>query len=516
MQSLLLAVCSLKDNMNKKLVFNTLGALLCLFAVLMLEPTSVAIYFDYIHKTSHTWAFALMLLSTMGFGTLLRKTCIPTKEKVSILDGFAIVTLSWVFAALFGCLPYLLLNAVGGEETTFGFRLASAYFETMSGFTTTGSSVFTVIENKPPALLFWRAMTQWLGGMGIVVFAVAVMPVLGKGSYRLFASEAPGPTAERIRPHIADTAIILWGIYLALTIIEVILLMLGGMSLFEGVTYSFTTMATGGFAVHNASMSYTNSAYLHYIITIFMFLAGTNFIFHYFAIKYRFRDIWRSAEFRGYIGIVATSILLCTFWLLYCGTFDSIEKAFRYSAFNVVSMQTTTGFGLGDFDLWPNATRFGLLLLMFIGGCAGSTGGGFKVVRIVMLYQHIKGELVKMIHPRVVHPIKLDGNVIEPRVLTGTLAFLAIGIITFALGTLALTVMLEGNGQSLNDSLITSSTAVIATLNNIGPGLDAVGATKNFATMPSCAKWLLSFLMLFGRLEFFGVLLCLSPRAWRS
>ena len=414
-------------------------------------------------------------------------------------EGFAIVTFGWTFFALFGALPFVFSGAIPSY--------LNAFFETMSGFTTTGSTILTDIEAMPPSLLLWRSLTQWLGGMGIIVLSLAILPMLGVGGMQLFKAEVPGPTTDRLKPRIQDTAKLLWGVYVLLTCVEILLLMAGGMSFFDGLNHAFTTMATGGFSTRNASVAAYNSAYIDWVITIFMFLAGVNFSLHYLALRGKIGDFIRNEEFLFYSSLVIVGTALITM-LNIGGTYPGFLDNLRYSAFQVVSIITTTGFGTADYELWPVLCQYLLVFFMFIGGCAGSTGGGMKVARILLLFKHAQVQVYRLIHPRAVRLVKLGDRPVDKDVMQSILGFFALYLGVFV----AASFVMAATGMDLDSA----GGSVIATLSNIGPGLGSVGPVDNFAHVPATGKLVLAFCMLLGRLELFTVLVLVFPSFWRK
>ncbi|MEA4881529.1 MAG: potassium transporter TrkG [Synergistaceae bacterium] len=420
-------------------------------------------------------------------------------DDLGIQDGFAVVTLSWVIASVVGALPYYLYGTV----PTF----TDAFFEAISGFTTTGASVITVIEANPRGILFWRDLTHWLGGMGIIVLSLAILPFIGVGGMQLYKAEVPGPIPEKMTPRIQQTALYLWGVYVLLSAVQTALLFFGGMNLFESLTHTFGTMATGGFSPLNKSVGQYNSPYFDWVITLFMFLAGANFVLHYRFLLGRFGAFFRDEEFRVYTGIVLFSTATVTAVLLLSDTYGTFAEALRYGAFQVVSIITTTGFVTADYELWPAYTQFLLLLLMFVGACAGSTGGGIKNLRLMVLARHIRAEIGTILHPRAVLHVRVGGKVVGRDIIASVTSFFVLYIAVFTGGTLFMT--------ALDLDLLTSMSAVAATLGNIGPGLGAVGPMDNYSAIPSAGKWMLSLFMLMGRLELYTVVLLFVPETWR-
>lgn len=418
---------------------------------------------------------------------------------LSIKDGFVVVSLSWIIVSVVGALPYYLYGTV----PTF----TDAFFEAVSGFTTTGASVLSNIEANPRGILFWRDLTHWLGGMGIIVLSLAILPFIGVGGMQLYKAEVPGPIPEKMTPRIQQTALYLWGVYVLLSVAETVLLLLGGMNLFEALTHTFGTMATGGFSPLNKSIGQYNSAYFDWIITIFMFLAGVNFVLHYRFLIGRFSAFRKDEEFRFYTGIVLFSTVSVTVVLLFHGTYDSVADALRFGAFQVVSIITTTGYVTADYDLWPSCTQFLLLVLMFVGACAGSTGGGIKNLRLMVLARHVRTELSSILHPKAVVQVRVGGKVAGKDIIASVTSFFILYIAIFTGGTLFM--------AALDLDIVTAASSVAATLGNIGPGLGGVGPMHNYAEIPQIGKWMLSLFMLMGRLELYTVVLLFVPETWK-
>ncbi|MDD2452392.1 MAG: TrkH family potassium uptake protein [Synergistaceae bacterium] len=420
-------------------------------------------------------------------------------DDLGIKDGFIVVSLSWIIASAVGALPYYFYGSVPS--------FADAFFEAMSGFTTTGASVISNIEGNPRGILFWRDLTHWLGGMGIIVLSLAILPFIGVGGMQLYKAEVPGPIPEKMTPRIQQTALYLWGVYVLLSVVETVFLLLGGMSVFESLTHTFGTMATGGFSPMNKSIGHYNSAYIDWVITIFMFLAGCNFVLHYRFLIGRFTAFHRDEEFRFYAWIVVFCTATVTGVLLLHGTYNSVADALRFGAFQVVSIITTTGYVTADYELWPAYTQFLLLLLMFLGACAGSTGGGMKNLRIMVLARHVRAELASILHPKAVVQVRVGGKVAGKDIITSVTSFFILYIAIFTAGTLFMT--------ALDLDIVTSLSSVAATLGNIGPGLGGVGPMRNYAEIPEAGKWVLSLLMLMGRLELYTVVLLFVPDTWK-
>jgi len=406
-----------------------------------------------------------------------------------------------VLAAAIGALPFYF----GDMVPTY----TDAFFEAMSGFTTTGATVLGDIESQPRGLLFWRSLTHWLGGMGIIVLSLAILPFIGVGGMQLFRAEVPGPTPEKLTPRIQKTAMLLWGVYAIISAMEVIALLFSGMDMFDSLTHAFGTMATGGFSPRNQSIAAYQSPLIEWVIIVFMFLAGTNFVLHYFALRGKLKSFWKDEEFRFYVKLLFGFTLFITVLLLVEGGYDSFSKAVRDAAFQVVSITTTTGYVTADFELWPHAGRFVMLFLMFVGGCSGSTGGSMKQVRIQIITKRIGMELRRLLHPQQVQKIRFNRQVLKEDVLTSVTVFFILYMGLFALCTL-LVVTFSGF------DLESGAASIAATLGNIGPGLGSVGPVENYAFINVFGKWLLSFCMLLGRLELFSVIMLFLPGTWKQ
>lgn len=480
---------------NTGIVLQALSFIIRMEALFMLTGIPFAIYYD---EPVQPLLFSALITGVVGFliWFLFRKKI--GKKGIGKREGYLIVALSWVVISAFGTLPYLISGVIPS--------FTNAYFETISGFTTTGASVLNDIEALPKSLLYWRAMTQWIGGMGIIVLTVAILPFLGIGGMQLLVAEMPGITPDKLRPRITATAKRLWAIYLLFTVLEVILLWLGEMNFFDSITHSFATMATGGFSTKNDSIA-GFSPYTQYIIILFMILAGTNFTVHYLGLHRKFAKVWKNQEFRVYITIFVVASLIITFGLIIFQEYRW-EEAFRDSLFSVVSILTTTGFVTSDYLLWPSFLWMIIFLLMFVGGSAGSTGGGMKVVRLYLLFKNSWIELKRAMHPKAIILVKFNGKSVSQDIIFNVMAFFLIYMIIFAAGTLILSIV--------GIDFETSVGATIATLGNIGPGIGGVGPVENYAFFSDFAKWFLSFLMLLGRLELFTILIILSPAFWKA
>ena len=502
--------------MSRKLIFHMLGNLLISFAGTMLLPVAVALYYQIWGGQTDTdlGAFVFSAVLTLVVGLILRFSVRrQQQQELGIRESFAIVALGWVIVALFGAFPYLIADVFEAEGRTQWIEFSFSYFESMSGFSTTGATVLTEIEHLSHAVLFWRSFSHWLGGMGIVVFAVAILPMLGVGGMQLFRAEAPGPQTERLTPRITQTAKLLWGVYVLLSVIETALLMFGGMSFFDALCHTFGTMATGGFSTKNLSIAHYNSVYVDMVVCCFMFLAGTNFALHYRMLRGDFKAYFQDTEFRFYCLVIGVSIVLvawntANFRVDGQIPYDSTWQSLRYATFQVLAIITTTGYGTADFEKWPYLSQFILLTLMFYGGCAGSTGGGMKQVRFLLLIKQSGAEIKRLLFPHAVLPIRMNDRIVPSEVMTNVLGFFFFFIGIFAIVTCVM--------ATLGMDLVSAAACTIATMGNIGPGLGSVGPTDNYAHIHTAGKFILSFCMLLGRLELYTVLILFSPNFWRK
>ncbi len=480
--------------MNVRIIIRVLGLLLVVEGLAMLLSLVVAL----IYKGPDATAFLLSSLICFIPGAAGLLSTQQAVKQITKREGFIIVTLVWVVFSFFGTLPYVLSGAIP--------NFTNAFFETISGFTTTGSSILENIEELPHGILFWRSLTQWLGGMGIIVLTLSFMPIFGIGGMQLFAAEMPGPTPDKISPKLHHTARNLWLLYLMFTIVETLLLRLGGLTWFDSMAHSLTTMATGGFSTKQASIAHYDSAYVQYVIILFMIIAGTNFSLTFMVLKGRFSKLLFDEEFRFYLTIIVSFTLVIFAGIML--TMDrGSEQAFREALFQVVSILTTTGFATTDYLLWPPVLVLLLFSLFFFGGSAGSTGGGIKIMRIVLLLKNGYYELKRLIHPHAVIPIRFNRHSVEPRMITNVLAFFMFYLIIFFISTIFMTLFIPDLDSAMG--------AVATSLGNIGPGLGSVGPDATFLHIPSAGKWFLSFLMLLGRLELFTVLVLFSPSFWK-
>lgn len=479
--------------MNRNLVLRSLGLVLSCEAAAMVLSLLVSFYYN----EGDTRAFAHSIIITGLVGLAL--SLVPVRSKtVGYREGFTIATLSWLLTAGFGCLPYMFSGAL--------CSFADAFFETMSGFTTTGATVFANIEAQTHGILFWRSLTHWLGGMGTIVLILALIPSLKIAGMQLYKAEVPGPTKSRVLPRIAQTARELYKIYLIITGVEVSLLLLAGMPLFDSFIHSFGSVATAGFSSKNISIGAYDSLVIELIIVFFIIICGMNFALHYRALRGDLKSYLRDPEARLYLGVITVSVLLITINLVQSMGYSPGE-ALRASLFTVPSVITTTGFAIVDYDRWPDFSRLIIVILMFFGGCAGSTSGAIKNVRMLILFKSVFRQIVRLIHPQAVVPVRLGREVVSEEVVTSVQTFFFIYMFILTVATAYI--------SFLGIDLISAFTAAAATLGNIGPGLGLVGPMSNYAVLPGSGKVVLSFCMLLGRLEIYTVLVVLSARFWR-
>lgn len=481
--------------MNFQILFRYLGLFFLMFGIFMLLPVVVAVsHFEFMPLLGFFVAMATSVL----LGWVLKRAGQKADGRMFAREALGVVGCSWLIGAGIGAIPFW----VGGMFDSF----TDAYFESMSGFTTTGASVLSNIEIQAKSLLFWRSFTHWLGGMGIIVLFVSILPYLGAGGKQLFKNESPGPDPRGLAPKIRDTASILWKTYILLTIVQIVLLYLLGMDLFDSFCHTFGTLATGGFSTRNASIAAYNSWPIEFVILIFMVLAGTNFSL-YFQLRSDKKALLKDSEWRVYIGILLAATLAVTADVWLSGLSD-LARSLRDASFTVVSLMTTTGYGTADFDQWPAFSHAVLLVLMFIGGSAGSTGGGLKVIRLIILFKMGLERLRKAFAPRGMRAIRVGEEPVPPEIQSNVTIFFFLWITIFAFGTLALTAM--------GLDFTTSFSAAAATLNNIGPGFAAVGPTANYGELPDAAKWLLSMFMVLGRVELISILVLFVPDFWKK
>jgi trk system potassium uptake protein len=477
-------------------ILNTVGVLTLFFGGTMLIP----LVFDLFAMDRSLMPLVKAMGVTLVSGAVLMVLFRHEKtESMSQREGMAIVSLGWTAIGLFGALPFYYSDA--------SFLFVDAFFESVSGFTTTGSSILTNIEGLSRGLLIWRSFIQWLGGMGIIVLSIAILPFLGVGGMQLYKAEVPSPVPDKLKPRIRDTAMILWKVYALFTVAETLLLMIGGMSFFDALNHAFTTMPTGGFSTKNASVAHFDSVYIDMVITLFMLLAGINFSLHYQLLKGRPLAFWKDSECRFYLAMCLILVLVVG-TNVYGTVYADAGQALRFAAFQVVSIVTTTGYATADYELWPAMSQIILLLCMIVGASAGSTGGGMKCLRIMLCFKYCYKELFSMIHPRAVTHIKIGGKAVPEDVVRSVLGFMALYMALFAISI----VLLAGTGVDF----ITAIGAVAATIGNIGPGFGMVGPAENFALIPYWGKWLLSWCMLLGRLEIYTLIILFVPEFWRK
>jgi trk system potassium uptake protein TrkH len=477
-------------------VLRFIGILIFFLGLSMAAPLLLSLFY---HDGS-TRALYYSMLITTGIGLLFFIGTKRDKEThLNHRDGVAIVTLGWIAAGLVGAIPFLLSGSIP--------NFTNAYFESISGFTTTGASILTNIEGLPKSILMWRSITQWFGGMGIIVLSIAILPFLGIGGMQLYKAEIPSPVVDKLKPRISDTAKTLWKVYILITFLEILLLAAGGMSLYEAVCHTFCTMPTGGFSPKNASIAHYNSPYFDGVIILFMLLAGINFSLHYRLIKGDITIFGRDPECRVFLTIVGLFTLLVTLDI-YGTVYDSLAGAFRYAAFQVSSIMTTTGFVTADYDQWPSFSQKLLVLSMFLGGMAGSTGGGMKTMRIMLLAKQAYQEIFRIIHPHAVTTVKLGGKPVPSDILSSIWGFFILYLGLFVISAIIM--------SALGLDIISAFSSVAACIFNVGPGLGLVGPVKNYLTVPLMGKWLLIFCMLLGRLEIYTVIVLMIPEYWRK
>jgi len=480
---------------HTKVIINILSALVIFLGISLIPPLLISFFYE----EADLNAFVITICSSIILGLTGYLFTRSSKEELRAKDGFLIVTFGWLLFSFLGALPFFLSGFVPSYT--------DAFFETMSGFSTTGASILSNIEALPHGLLFWRSLTHWLGGMGIILLSLAILPLLGVGGMQLFKAEVPGPTPDKLSPRIKHTAELLWGVYVLLTGFEVALLMFGGMNWFDAICHSFGTLATGGFATKNASIGYYNSAYVDYVVIFFMILAGINFSLHYRALRGQAKIYFRDPETIFFLGIIGTATLFITFSIWH-QTSQDVELSFRQAFFQVVSILTTTGYGTANYEQWSSSSQTVIFILMFFGGCAGSTGGGLKIIRTLILIKFSINEVKKLIHPQAVLPVRVGNVVIQQDIIANVSGFYLFYISIFVFGVLFLNML----GLDFDTSL----GGVAATIGNIGPALGDLGPTDNYGFIPDIGKWFLSFLMLVGRLEIYTVLIIFTPMFWKK
>ncbi len=483
--------------MKVKPVLRSLAYVCLTVSCMMVLPLLTAIY-DGTHDADD---FALSFFVGITFSTvIIFMTRDPNPGDMGIREGLCVTGYSWAAASVIGALPFYISGCVPS--------FADAFFETMSGFTTTGATIFSEIESLPRGILLWRSLTHWMGGMGIIVLSLAVFPFLGVSGMEMYKAEVPGVTAGKLTPRLHQTAIYLWSAYIFLTVSETILLMAGGMSLFDAFCHSCSTIATGGFSTKDSSIAYFTSPYIQWVIIIFMFLSGINFSLYFLLPQKKFHEIFSDEELRGYVSAAVISAVAIALCLYLSGTLSGLENILRSAAFHVVSVMTTTGFIVDDYDKWPEAAKCIIIILMFIGASGGSTGGGCKVSRFIIIARVMKAEARKLLHPRAVITPRMDGRPIPLATIGSSVAFFALYMATLFAGTLIT--------AAYGIDLLTAFTGILTCLSNVGPGLSRLGAVENFAWLPEGVKWLMSFCMLAGRLELFAVFLLFMPDTYKK
>ncbi len=474
-------------------------ALLTLFlGASMLLPLAVALFYG--DGSSRSLLISVLATSLVGLGLYL-----PAKKREEITlnhrDGVAIVTIGWIMAGVIGTLPYIFSGAIPS--------FTDAFFESVSGFTTTGASVVSDIEALPEGILLWRSLSQWLGGMGIILLSIAILPFLGVGGMQLYKAEVPSPVVDKLKPRISETAKTLWKVYVLITAAQIILLAVGGMSFFDSVCHTFCTMPTGGFSTQNASIAHYNSVYFDVVIIVFMILAGINFSLHYKFLSGNVGIFGKDKECRVFLVLVTIFILLITLNIYGTSTaYTSVGRSLRDAAFQVSSIITTTGFVTADYEQWPALSQLILLTCMFLGAMAGSTGGGIKIMRVMLLVKHGYQQVFQIIHPHAVTTVKLGGKPVQQSILNSIWGFFILYIGLFIVSALIM--------ASLGMDTISAFSSVAASIGNVGPGLGSVGPLRNYLEVPLIGKWVLIFCMLLGRLEIYTVILIITPEFWRK
>ena len=494
--------------LNFKIIIHFFGLLLLFNGAFMLLASLISsIYNDEV-----TLEIFIAGITVLVIGGIFMISSLKHKKEMNKREGYVVVTFGWIIMALSGTLPYLFTGTIP--------NFTNAFFETISGYTTTGSTILTDIEILPKGILFWRSLTHWIGGMGIIVLAIAILPLLGIGGMELFAAEAPGPSADKLHPRITDTAKRLWLIYFGYTAAETVLLQVAGMNFFDAINHSMCTLSTGGFSTKNASLAHYNAQpIIQYIVILFMFLAGMNFVLSYFAFKGKIQKILHDEEFKLYFRFIAVFTIIAAIIIYFYAdvsassvahpmVWGEVESAFRHALFQVVAIVTTTGFVTADFTMWTSFLVVFFFGLMFLGGSAGSTAGGVKVVRHLLMIKNGFLEFKRTLHPNAVVPVRYNSRAIHGDIVFNILAFFILYMLSFIIGAL---------GFSLLGLDFESAIGVAASsLGNVGPALGEFGPVNNFYDMPTIGKWWCSFLMLLGRLELFTVLILLTPFFWRN
>jgi len=477
-------------------ILRFIGIIITFLGLSISIPLLVSIIYD----ENSTFDLIASMLACTSAGLLIN---LSTKNRehttLNHRDGVAIVTFGWICAGVVGAIPFITT----GEIPDF----TNAFFESVSGFTTTGASILSDIESLPRSILLWRSIIQWYGGMGIIVLSIAILPYLGVGGMQLYRAEIPSPFIEKLKPRISDTAKILWKVYILITILEILLLLMTGLPFFDALCHAFTTMPTGGFSIKNASIAHYNNPYAEFVIIIFMILAGVNFSLHYQVLRGQKGIYFRNTEFKVFLTIILCFIIIVTL-NIYGKVYESIVQALRFASFQVCSIITTTGYATADFDTWPHISRKILLICMFLGAMAGSTGGGIKIMRLILIAKHCYKEIFRIIHPHAITTVKLEGRSISSDVLQSIWGFVFLYLGVFITASMIMT--------QLGMDIISAFSSVAACIFNIGPGLGMVGPAKNYLEVPFIGKWVLIFCMLAGRLEIYTVLVLIVPEFWRK
>lgn len=481
--------------MNIGLILYITSITIIFESLFMLFPILVSFIYGEKDLTPLTLSFLITFILGFSFHQFSKKY---RRFELRHREAFFTVTFSWAIATLFATLPYLLSGSISS--------FTDAYFEAMAGFTTTGSSVIKDVEIMPRGVLFWRSLTQWMGGMGIILFALAVLPILGTGGMQLFKAEVPEISVDKLRPRIIDTAKALWFIYTGLTVLCSASYIAGGMSIFDAINHSFTTMATGGFSTKNASLAFFKSPTLEFLSSFFMFLAGINYSLYFYVFRGDILRLFKSDEFKFYLFLTFAATLLITLNLI--NSTPSIIDSFRLAIFQVTSVMTTTGYASADFEKWPPLSLIILVIIMFAGGMIGSTGGGIKQVRILLTLKQGYREIYQLIHPRAITTLKLDDKILSKEILGSIWGFFFLFILIWVIATAGM--------AATGTDIITSTTTVISAMCNVGPALGEAGPSENYASLPVVAKWILIFCMLTGRLELYTVLILFIPQFWKK
>lgn len=496
-------------SINIKIIYRFLGLTAILNGVFML----IAVPFSIYNQENAKFGILSAGIITISIGLLLYFFNKPKSTNIQKKEGYLIVTLGWLTLSITGMLPYLLTGSIP--------NITNAFFETLSGYSTTGSSILTDIESLPKGILFWRSATHWIGGMGIIVLTIAILPLLGIGGMQLFMAEAPGPSTDKLHPRISDTAKRLWLIYVSLTLTEFLLLKVAGMTWFDAINHAMATMSTGGFSTKNASLAhYNNMPFVQYIVIAFMFIAGTNFVLTYFALKGKIRKVFQSEEFKYYFyGTIGITIIIAIIIIFFQDpnlnssiehpmVFGKIESGIRHALFQVISVITTTGFVSADFTMWSFFATGIFFSLFFVGGSAGSTSGGVKIVRHIVMLKNSFLEFKKALHPNAIIPVRYDDKTVNQTIVFNIISFFIIYMCIFIVSSTILTFF--------GLDFVSAVGAAASSLGNIGPAIGSVSPVDNYAHLSTGAKWFCSFLMLIGRLELFTVLILFSPFFWRK